>query len=220
MTTQDITGTVADLTVGDRLLHLGGVGFAQLVDPAADPVLVADVRRTTPDTPSTDDAVAEVVTSVGTLYTHLDTEARALRDDTVTKATILLISRRRMLHATLTELGTPVVRRTPVDPGATCPAVTEQEWGAAPLIVIDAYLARTTLHRMWNRGDLTDRDQIVMVGTDPDDPRAFERRADARARTLIVLPHDEDVLRSLFRAATGGPGDRQPFTGILTPVTT
>ena len=89
------------------------------------------------------------------------------------------------------------------------------------MVVIDAYLSKTTLRSMWMRGDLTDRDQIIMVGTDPDDPRATERQIVAHARTLMVLPHDEGLLRSLFKTATGtaAPGDRNPFAGILTPTT-
>lgn len=211
--TDGFNGTVADLATGDRLLHLGGVGFAQLIDPDADPVLVGDVH------PAPDDkALSQVVTSAGTIYAYRDTEAGAIRSDVVTASTILLISRRHMLGAALTTLGTPIVRRTPVDPGTNTPAVTGQEFASAPLVVIDAYLSKTTLRSMWMRGDLSDRDQIVMVGTDPDDPRAFDRQATARARTLMLLPHDEALLRSLFRTATNTAtgGDRAPFPGVLT----
>ena len=108
----DFTATVADLATGDRLMHLGGVGFGQLFDSDADPVLVADVHPAPEDT-----TLAQVITSAGTLYAYRDTEARAVRSNEVTARTVLLISRRHMLCAALTALGTPVVRRTPVDPG-------------------------------------------------------------------------------------------------------
>ena len=107
----DFTATVADLSTGDRLLHLGGVGFAQLFDPVADPVLIGDVHPA-PD----DSALCQVITSAGTLYAYRDTEARAVRNDEVTAHTVLLISRRHSLGAALSALGTPIVRRTPVDP--------------------------------------------------------------------------------------------------------
>lgn len=210
-----INGTVTDLATGDRLLYLAGVGFAELADPDAPPVLVADVR---PAADMDTDQLCEVVTSIGTLYAAATDPARATRDDTVTIGTVLLISRRAALHATLTALGTPVVHRTPVEPGTSTTKVTADEWHRAPLIVIDGYLAASTLRTMWSRGDLSDRDQIVMVCTDPDDPRAETRLTAAHARHLLILPHDEPVLRSLFAAATNPhSGERHPFPGILTP---
>lgn len=187
---------LSDLATGDRLLSIGGVGFAQLRDPAAPPVLVCDVR------PAPDDTITEITTSSGVYYTHSDAPISALRDDTVRTDTVLLISRRQMLHATLLGYGVPVIRRTPVEAGAV-PAVTADEWRRAPLIVIDGYLAQQTLRDMWLRGDLPDRPQIVMVGTDPDDIRLEGRQQTARARMLALLPYDATGLADLFSTATG-----------------
>ena len=94
--------------------------------------------------------------------------------------------------------------------------MTTTEWLTAPLIVIDGYLSRTTINAMWNRGDLHDRDQIIMVGTDPDDVRVAGRQQAARARLFALLPYDKDDLSNLFRAAVhSDPAD--PYLGILTP---
>lgn len=209
----------ADLTTGDRLLRLGGVGFAQFRDPDADPVLVADVRPPLDDDPadaSAEEQIIEILTSTGVLYTRVSAPVLIDRDDVVTAETILLISRRQSLHARLTKLGSPVIRRTPVT-AASVPAVTEAEWNTAPLIVIDGYLAQATIRSMWARGDLRDRDQIVMVGTDPDDYRLDGRQIAAHARMLSVFPYDEAALRELFQAATRPECPSDPYLGILTP---
>lgn len=205
----------ADLTTGDHLLRLGGIGFAQLRDPDASPVIIADVRPPLDDN-NPDQAIVEILTSAGTMYARASAPALIHRDDRVTAHTILLISRRRALHARLSEFGVPIVRRTPVDPDKSVAVVTSTEWLTAPLIVIDGYLARTTLLAMWGRGDLPDRDQIVMVGTDPDDVRVYERQAAARARLLTLLPYDKANLANLFSAAVCADSNRDPYLGILT----
>lgn len=211
-----VTVTTADLTTGDHLLRLGGVGYAQLRDPDAAPVIVAEVRPPLEDN-DPDDAIVEILTSAGTMYARATAPALVTRADTVTARTILLISRRRSLHAHLLGFGIPVVRRTPVDPGKTVAAVTPVEWASAPLIVVDGYLSRSTINAMWSRGDLIDRDQIVMVGTDPDDVRLYGRQEAAHARLCALLPYDKASLASLFSAAVQEGTDRAPFPGILTP---
>lgn len=209
----------ADLRTGDRLLRLGGVGYAQLRDPDSPPVLIAEVRPPLEDPAHPQDpaeVIVEVVTSTGILYARAAAPALVARDTTVTPGTILLISRRAMLHARLLELGVPVIRRTPHTPG-TMPAVTATEWATAPLIVIDGYLACSTLHQMWRRGDLTPRTETITVGTDPDDPRAEARQQAARTHTFRLLPHDKADLAALFRAATHTDPHPAPYLGILTP---
>jgi hypothetical protein len=215
---ETINATVTDLTAGDRLINIGGVGFAQFRDRSAPPVLVCDVR------PPHDDAapgqeIAEIITSSGVHYAHADAPVTVLRDDAIRPDTILLISRRQSLHAALLAFGVPVIRRTPVEAGKKTPSVTADEWMRAPLIVIDGYLAQQTLRAMWQRGDLIDRDQIIMVGNDPDDTRVYDRRAAANARALAILPYDGAGVADMFRAATGTSEDANPYLGILTPVT-
>ena len=210
------TVAAADLLTGDRLLRLGGVGYAQLRDPDAPPVIVAEVRPPLEDN-DPGAAIVEIITSAGTVYARENAPALAVRDDTVTGQTIMLIGRRQMLHARLIEFGVPVVRRTPVDPGKRTAAVTPTEWLTTPLIVVDGYLSRTTITAMWNRGDLPDRDQIVMVGTDPDDCRVYGRQQAAKARLFSLLPYDQASLSSLFRAAVRTDSDHDPYLGILTP---
>lgn len=205
--------TVTDLAAGDRLVNIGGVGFAQFADPAAPPVLVCEVR--VPEVPA---ELVQIITSAGTLYSHPDAPVAAHRDDTVRADTVLLIGRRRSLHATLLGFGIPVIRRTPLADESK-PAVTAAEWQRAPLIVIDGYLAQGTLRNLWLRGDLTDRTQIVMVCDDPDDTRSEARSHVAHARGLAQLPYDRDGLADLFAVATGAGGSRNPYVGILTPPT-
>jgi hypothetical protein len=210
-----VTGTVADLATGDALLNLAGIGFAQMANPDAPPVLVADTRPVA-DAPG--HQMVEIVTSTGSLYAADTDPVRVTRDDTVTDATVLLISRRAALHSTLTALGTPVIRRTPVEPGQSTPAVTDREWRTAPLIVIDAYLAPSTLHTLSARSGLTAREQTVLVCDDPDSARAEARLGPARARHMLTLPYDREVLRSLFVSATDWSSDQwRPFPGILAP---
>lgn len=204
--------SAADLEPGDRLISLGGVGFAEFSDPEATPVLVADLRPAA----DSDGAVWEIVTSAGTLYADPQAPAQVRRNDTPPGHAVLLVSRRRALHSRLLGFGVPVVRRTPVEDAAV-PAVTAEEWQKAPLIIIDGYLSQQTLRAMWERG-LGDRDPIVMVGTDPDDARVYGRQIAARARGLWVLPYDKDVLSDLLHAAIGHPRlEADAFLGILTP---
>lgn len=214
--TEPVTVESGDLRTGDKLLRLGGVGFAQLRDPGSPPVIVADVRPPLDDT-EPDDAIIEILTSAGVMYTRQTAPALAVREDTVTANTVLLISRRQMLHARLTEFGVPVVRRTPLVDSRRTPAVTPTEWLTAPLIVVDGYLSRTTIRNMWARGDLSDRDQIIMVGTDPDDVRVYGRQQAANARMLALLPYDKANLSNLFTAAVRTEHDTDPYLGILTP---
>jgi hypothetical protein len=214
--TEPITLTANDLTTGDKLLRLGGVGYAQLRDPDSPPVIVSDVRPPLDDH-DPDEAIIEIITSAGVMYARQNAPALAIREDAVTAHTILLISRRQMLHARLTEFGVPVIRRTPLTDSRRIPAVTPTEWLTAPLIVIDGYLSRTTIQNMWNRGDLHDRDQIIMVGTDPDDVRVYGRQQAANARMLALLPYDKANLSALFNAAVHTETDTDPYLGILTP---
>lgn len=211
-----------DLATGDHLLRLGGVGFAQLRDRTAPPVIVADTRPPLEGAetdshadPSTQ--VLEILTSAGALYARPNAPVLILRRDVVSPATVLLVSRRASLHARLVEFGVPVVRRTPLEATKTVAAVSATEWSTAPLIVIDGYLSRTTIAQMWARGDLPDRDQIIMVGTDPDDVRVYQRKEAANARLLALLPYDKHIIASLFQASTANGADHDPFLGILTP---
>jgi hypothetical protein len=206
----------SELHTGDHLLRLGGVGYAQLRDTQGTPVIVGEVRPPVEGT-TPGEKIVEILTSAGVLYARSDAPALITRDDTVTPGTILLISRRPYLHARLSELGVPVIRRTPVASDTTAQTVTDTEWATAPLIVIDAYLAVATLQRMWSRGDLYDRDQIVMVGTDPDDARVEARSATAHARSFFLIPHDAAQTRDLFVAATDTTKAHDPYLGILTP---
>lgn len=208
-----IEAPARDLRVGDQLLRLGGVGFAQFRDPDATAILVADVRP--PEDPHDTEEVVEILTSAGTMYSRANAPALVNRATPPQDATILLISRRRSLHARLTKLGYPVVRRTVRD-GESAPVIDPAEWFAAPLIVIDGYLAQPTLRELVANPALADRDQIVMVGDDPDDARVFARQSVARARALFVLPYDESGLRDLFQAAISPDMDSSPYFGILT----
>lgn len=208
--------TAADLRTGDLLLRVGGVGFAQLRNPDSTPVIVAEVRPPLDDH-HPDEAIVEILTSIGPLYARDNAPVLINRTNTVTDRTILLISRRRSLHARLIEFGVPVARRTPHTADPSAPSVTSAEWRTAPLIVIDAHLAASTLQAMWNRGDLGDRDQIIMVGTDPDEVRAEARQQIARARLFALLPYDKHDLSNLFHAAVQTGDTHDPFLGILTP---
>lgn len=213
--TGSLSVTAAELATGDALLRVGGVGFAQLLDNDAPPVLVAEARPPLEDAEG--DPIVEILTSAGTLYARDSAPALVRRDNTISGSTILLISRRRSLHARMCEIGVPIVRRTPVRADASATEVTRQEWHTAPLIVVDGYLAASTLRSMWLRGDLSDRDQIVMVATDPDDVNVFARQEMAHARAMILLPYERSTLVDLFHAATTPGGNYSPYLGILTP---
>jgi hypothetical protein len=195
----------ADLRTGDRLLALGGVRFA------GPPVLVADVRPCAQDT-------VQVDTSSGVFRTAASAPAAAVRQDRLVAGGVLLISRRHSLHARLlADAAVPIVRRTPVQDGRSVPAVNADEWAQASLLVIDGYLAQSTLQRMRSRGDLPGRAQIVMVGTDPDDPSVYPRRALVGAGALAILPYDRAPLVALLRAASGLPveDDTHPWLRLL-----
>jgi hypothetical protein len=183
----------ADLRTGDRLLALAGVEFA---GPA---VLVADVRPC-------DDDMVRIDTSSGVFRTAAAAPAQAAGQDQQGVGGVLLISRRHSLHARLlADAGVPILRRTPLQDGRTVPAVTGQEWSQASLLVIDGYLAHSTLQRMRARPDLADRGSLVMVGTDPDDPSVYARRAVVGAGALAILPYDRAPLVTLLHAACGLP---------------
>lgn len=193
------TTTTADgLASGDRLLRLGDITYAQAHDPHAPPVLVCGAG---PAGAPRDPDTWRVITSAGVLYTHRRAPATVVHESTVDDATVLLVSRRRSLHAALLALGAPLVRRAPLTPDPGVPAVTPAEWHTAALVVVDGHLAQRTLLGLWGRGDLGERTGIVMVGTDPDDTRIQARSRLARARLLAVLPSDRALLAALFAAA-------------------
>lgn len=194
----------ADLCTGDHLLRLGDTSYPQRLNPDTDPVIVAAVRPPE-QTTAPGEGLVEVVTSTGLVFTTPNTPAQATRPTEVTTQTILLISRRASLHAQICAWGRPIIRRTPLTVDETAFPVTLDEWVLAPLIVIDGFLAPSTLGSMWRRGDLAPRDQILLLCTDPDDPHADLRLHAARANAMAVLPYDRDTVVDCFKTATGDP---------------
>lgn len=209
-----LSGTVADLLPGDRLHSLNGVGFGLPQNAEQSPVLVADVRPAAVEGVTLADS-SEILTSIGPLLAPPNAPTLVERDNRVTANTVLLISRRQSLHATLLTLGIPVLRRAPLSDGPTTTTVTPQEWASAGLIVIDGYLALSTIRSLIARAGITARSQVIMVCTDPDDATVYTRQQAARASTVAVLPHESVGLQDLFRAAVGAEQSNSPWFGIL-----
>lgn len=215
---QPHTMLAADLQPGDRLISLGGIGFAQMASEAAAPALVADLVCP-PQSTELDQQVGQLITSLGTFYVALDAPAQAYREES--QGDVLLISRRRSLHSRLLAFGAPIRRRTPLKNEAVA-AVTLHEWNSAPLIIFDGYLGQETIRALWQRG-LPERACIAIVGDDPDDVRLDGRTRACRARAQWVLPYHQESLSALLHAAVNeaAPLDpfaysNDPFLGILT----
>lgn len=168
---------ITDLEAGDLLLAIGDIALS----PAHQ-----DRHTVVTCTPIVGDSMAQICTS------HTDYMVTA--DITVTftrpeQTPTLLISRRRTLHTEVLGLGIPMNRRTPVSDDDTATAVTPEEWNAASMILIDGHLARNTILDMWAREEFSpEGKQILMVGTDLDDPRIWVRGNAAAATGIVFLP--------------------------------
>lgn len=207
--------TVADLATGDCLLQLGDVIYPEVLDPDQPPVVVAATRP--PEEPVGD--LIEVVTSTGHCFAPATTPALVRRGYEVTSDSILLISRRAGLHATLCEQGFPIQRRTPVTFDETANPVTAEEWDTAALVVIDGYLLGESIVALWQRGDLDVRPGILLLCTNPDDARTDTLAILSRAAATVVLPYDTARLFSIFRAAHGDTDARAQHPDLF-PTTT
>lgn len=206
--------TAADLATGDCLLQLGDVVYPQALDAEARPVVVAATRP--PEEPVGD--LIEIMTSTGHCYTDATTPAMVHRTNEVNENTVLLISRRAGLHSLVCSWGFPVARRTPVTFDQTAHPVTQQEWSAAAVILIDGYLLHESIAALWERGDLMDRTQIVLLCTDPDDARTDQLTAVAHARKQVVLPYDLATMVDVLRVATGDPAAAGEYPELFAPI--
>lgn len=179
---------LGDLRPGDILHSLDGIGFAAPRPSSMTVVTAAPVVGETTAHVYTSHTIFTVDPGAEVTYTRVDTTP------------IILVGRRASLHARLLGSGVPMIRRTPLTADDDAPAVTAQEWSAAECILIDGFLAQTTLRAMWERDEIApEGKRIVVVGDDLDDARIFGRARAARARGLAILPDHETGLRLMLQ---------------------